>query len=244
MIFSSRALQIAALSAFAAATLAVAGCGGGSSSSTPAVTPTATPTATASSGGNGNGSGSSVTNTFTNTGGTANITAGASGGGTLTSGAAVGGVTVSSTWGANTSTSTIAMTAQLATGTGDITATTTAFPLFGSTSATTVDNSGNALTGYAVVDYLKLSATPVATFSQTPGITVTGATTTGKTTCSYFSLGGSVGSVKWQQAIAASAITPTITFAAQTLGGGNTVQVGNDPSAATNGSAILALACK
>jgi hypothetical protein len=242
VILSSRAFQIAALSAFAAATLAVAGCGGGSSSSTPAVSPS-TPTPTAS--GNGNGSGSSATFTFTQTGGTGNITAGASGSGTLTGGAAaVGGVTISSTWGANTSTTVIAMTAQLATGNGDITATTTAFPAFGSTSATVVDNSGNALSGYSVVDYLKLTATPVTTFSQTPAITVTGATTTGKTTCSYFTLGGSVGSAKWQQAITANAITPNVTFAAQALGGGNTVDVGNDASAATNGSAILALACK
>jgi hypothetical protein len=236
---SPRALHTGALLAFSSIALAVAGCGG--SSSTPAVTPTATPTSTAS--GNGSGNGSNATFTFTNTAGTANITAGASGSGTLTSGAAVGGVTVSSTWGANTATATIAMTAQLATGSGDITAnSTTAFPPFATTQV--VDNNGNALAGYTVVDYLKLTATPVTTFSQTPGVVFSGASVAGRTTCSLFSLGGSVGALRWQQSVTASAITPTVTFAPQALSGGNTVQVGNDASAATNGSAILALACK
>lgn len=236
MIFSPRALQTAALSAFAVATLAVAGCGGGSSS-TPAVTPTATPTATAS--GNGNGNGSTPTFTFTNTGGTANITAGASGGGTLTSGAAVGGVTNSSTWGANTATgATIAMTAQLATGVGDITP--TSFPLF--TVATAVDNNNVALTGaYTAIDYLKITATPATVFSLTPGVVVSGASVTGKTSCSLFSLGGTTAAPKWQQAITTTSLSPTITFTAQNLGAGNTVNVGND---AASSSAILALACK
>jgi hypothetical protein len=241
VILSSRAFQIAALSAFAAATLAVAGCGG--SSSTPVAVASAGPTATATATATASGSGgsSNPTFTFTNAGGTANITA-VTGGQTLTSGAsAVGGVSVSSTWGTNTASSTVAMTAALATGSGDITP--TSFPLF--TVATAFDNTGAALTGtYTAVDYLKLTATPAATFSQTPGIVVTvgaPASLAGKTTCSYFSLNYSGTQPQWKQAISGTISGSTVTFTAQTLGGGNTVDVGND---AANTSAILALACK
>jgi len=239
VILSSRGLQTLALGAFAAATLSVAGCGGGGSTTTPAVSPTASPTPTPTASGNGNGPSQTPTFTFSNAGGSANITAG-TGGQTLTSGAAVGGVTVSSTWGANTTASgTIAMTAQVGLGTGDITPA-ASFPLF--TVATAVDNNNVALTGaYTAIDYLKITATPATVFSLTPGVVFTGASVVGKTSCSMFSLGGTTAAPKWQQAITTTSLTPTITFTAQSLGAGNTVNVGND---AASSSAILALACK
>jgi hypothetical protein len=246
--FSPRALQTAALLAFAAAAAAVVGC---SSSSTPAPAPTASPTPTAIPTPTASPTASPSPNpstspifTFASTGGTGTITAGASGTGTLTSGAAaVNGVSVTSTWGANTSITAIAMTAQLANNNGDITTNSIAFPGF--TVATAVDNTGVALTGsWTVVDYLKITATPVTTFTQTPGITVTigaPATIAGKTACSYFSLGGNITAPVWQQSING---TPsggtTITFTAQTLPPPNTVNVGNG----SNQVPYLALACK
>jgi hypothetical protein len=226
MIGPSRTLRLAAAAFVVSAGVLLAGCGGGSVVSTPLATPTP----------------AGQFFTFASAGGTANISPGASGSGTLTSGTAVGGVSISSTWGANNATTTVAMTAQVATGNGDITSSTsTVFPLF--TVATAVTGSGAALTGsYTVVDYLKVTATPVTSFTQTPGIVVTvgaPASLTGKTTCSYFSLGGSVTAPQWSQGPTAAPSGSTITFAPQSLGNGNTIQIGNG---STN-VAYLALAC-
>jgi hypothetical protein len=228
-----RALHTGALFALAAAAFAVAGCGGGGSTpaavATATPTPAATPTVAASP---------SLSFTFASAGGSANISPGASGSGTLTSGAAVGGVTISSTWGANNATSTVAMTAQVATGNGDITPNSpTAFPPFATTQV--VDNNGNPISGYTLIDYLKVTATPVTTFTQTPAIVVSGAAgASGKSTCSYFSLGGSTSAPQWQQAVPGTISGTTVTIAAQTLTGGATIGNGS-----TN-VAYLALACK
>lgn len=246
MKFSPRALHTAALLVFAGGAAAVAGCGG---SSTPAPAPTATATAVPTGGPTPTASPTSsgspaVVFTFTSAGGTANIPAGTGSATTqLTSGAAaVGGVSVTSTWGANNATTAIAMTAQLATGVGDITSNSIAFPLF--TVATAVDNSNAPITGsWTVVDYLKITATPDTIFTQTPGVIVTigaPASIAGTTTCSYFTLGGQITTPKWQQAITATPSGTTITFTPVTLPGGGTVEIGNG---STN-VAYLALACK
>jgi hypothetical protein len=131
------------------------------------------------------------------------------------------------------------MTANLAVNNGDIVSNSIAFPAF--TVATAVDNNNVALTGaWTVVNYLKVTATPETIFTLTPGITVTGATLTGKTACSYFSLGGSVTAPKWMQVLNGTLSGSTITFTAQNLGAGNTVDVGNG---STN-VPYLGLACK
>ncbi len=233
MSFSVRALQSGAILLFAAAAAAVAGC---SSSSTPTPAPTATPTTNPSG---------AVIFTFTNAGGTATIAAGASGSTSLSAGT-VGGVTTATTWGANNpvtvGTTTIAMTANQALNNGDIVSNSIAFPAF--SVATAVDSNGVALTGsWTIVDYLKVTATPETIFTQTPGITVTigaPATITGKTSCSYFSLGGSTTSPQWKQVLNGTLSGSTITFAAATLPPPNTVDVGNG---STN-VPYLALACK
>jgi hypothetical protein len=102
-----------------------------------------------------------------------------------------------------------------------------------------VDTNGNALAGYTLVDYLKVTATPETIFTQTPGIVVSGAAgASGKSTCSYFSLGGSTSAPQWKQGITGTIGGTTVTFTAQTLPGG--VDIGNG---STN-VAYLALACK
>jgi hypothetical protein len=221
-------LQVLRLSLIAVAlsgSLLLAGCGGGGTS--PVAAPTASPTP--------------VVFTFTSAGGTANISSGPSGSGTLTSGAPVGGVSITSTWGANGAIAPVAMTAQVATGTGDITSNSAlAFPPF--TVATAVDSSGAALTGvYTAVDYVKFTATPDTVFTQTPGIAVTigaPASIAGKTSCSYFGL--NLTTLTWAQLFTAAPSGNTIAFAAQAPPSGSVVEVGNG---STN-VVYLALACK
>ncbi|MBV8580361.1 MAG: hypothetical protein JOZ86_06960 [Candidatus Eremiobacteraeota bacterium] len=189
-------------------------------SPTPTPTPTATPTPTPTP------MATPTNYVFTGTGATAMQTFSYTGG-TI----AVGpyqGVTLNTTWGANNASGSVAFTASLATGSGDITPNT--FPT----------NSGNG----HVVTYIEFTANPVVRFTQTPSatLTVNSPATFGGTTCYLWVLQGVVGGTpSWVQRIGPA--TPSgnsLTFPAATLGGNNTVDVG---SPSTGGQSYLSLNC-
>ena len=222
MIFSSRAFQIARFVRIRRCHLAVAGCGGGGTSSTPVAVATATPTATPTGG--GDRIEQLLRLRLRRTPAAPRISPPAPRrsqyadqrcGRRRRHGCPRRG-------GRITRPPTIAMTAQLATGTGDITAnTSTAFPPFATTSV--VDTNGAAISGtYTLVDYLKLTATPAATFTQTPGITISGASVAGEDDL-FVLLAQRYErrTPQWQQAITTyDQLSGTITFTAQTLAGG------------------------
>jgi hypothetical protein len=152
-----------------------------------------------------------------------------SGGGPISAGPDQG-VTVSTTWGANNATSSFTFTESLAATISEITPNT--FPLY-------------TAAGHVVI-YMKFTATPAVTFTQTPGgtITVANASMFGGTSCILYSLNGGGGgsAYYWQSAI--PNLVPsgnTITMTPQTLTAPNTVDIGN-PS--NGNSTYLALVCQ
>jgi hypothetical protein len=190
----------------------------GSSSSAPTPTPTSTPSSSPSVKPDFVFNGAAATpKMFTS-----------SGGGPISAGPDLG-VTVSTTWGANNQSST-SFTESLATGSSQITPNT--FPVYNGT-------------GHVVI-YIKFTATPATTFTQTPGgtITVNSPSTFGGTACVLYSLNGGGGgsAYTWQQAITGLTLSgSTLTLTPQTLQSPSTVDVGN-PS--NGNSTYLALVCQ
>jgi hypothetical protein len=183
----------------------------GSSSSAP--TPTPTPTSSSSP---------SAQPDYTFAGVTASATFTSAGGGPVTT-ATYQGLTLSTTWGQNNTSSTN-FTESVATGSGDISP-----PGF-------LLNTGN---GHVAI-YIKFTATPATQFTLTPGATITANSpaTFGGTSCTLYSLNSN--GTTWKSII--TGLTPssnTVTLTPQTIPG-STVDVGN----ASNGNqAYLSLAC-
>ena len=176
-----------------------------------------------------------------------------SSGGTLAAGP-YAGLTANMTFGTiQNYTTAIAIQDWLASGNGDISSTSSiAFPPFATT--THVDSNGNTLAGsFNLVGYLKFQATPEVTFVNVPAIalTVTSPASVVGTTCWVFSITniGSNGAIVlgWKQTESTTTVSPSqVSFAAKAPAAGQTVDLGNPTSQATdgNGPAYLAVACQ
>lgn len=135
------------------------------------------------------------------------------------------GVSLSTTWGSNNAAGSVAFTASLATGNGDIAP--SGFP----------PNTGNG----NVVIYLEFTANPGVSFAKTPNAVFT-ANAFGGTTCYLYSLNGQGSTATWNQVIGpATPSGTTVTFPPANLQAPNTVDVG---STSTGNQVYLSLACK